>query len=382
MYIKFEDFYKKYPIKHLVLHEFNGKLISPCFATDQCKDYSRFMVYDGYFTFINSELPPATSKYNACCNVNGSMYSIPYGIYDSFNCITELDKDFNTVIHYIDMPGKGQFYSVASNGETAFSFPLGYSDTSYGIYIDNGIHLIPIDKKNNTKLHMGTVYCNGKYYSMPRGDAPGYVDLVSYDGKTIESYPLNIKNPEATRKYSDILVIDNKLYSMPYGELDGVNQVVVFDTDTSTHEMFDLAFPDSPKKFNTFIRLSDKIVGMPYGDEWHDNSNKGIVWDINTKETEIIDLGDLSFGGKYRFRSGINYKDCGYFFNTGSPNCPIIKINSDYTIEKKFINGYLFGRPLLYKDKMCVIGFNLETYKHYIFKFDSDLLYEQIEIPL
>ena len=28
---------------------------------------------------------------------------------------------------------------------------------------------------------MGTVYCNGKYWSMPRGDVAGYNNLVSFD---------------------------------------------------------------------------------------------------------------------------------------------------------------------------------------------------------
>ena len=43
MYKAFEDYYKDESIKHLVLHDWNGTLVSPPFATEKCRDYSSLM---------------------------------------------------------------------------------------------------------------------------------------------------------------------------------------------------------------------------------------------------------------------------------------------------------------------------------------------------
>jgi hypothetical protein len=185
-YKAFQDFYHEEAIKHLVLHNHNGVLISPPFATEKCKDYSKVMCLDGNdVTFIDLDLPPATSKFNAIASIGDSVWFIPYGIWDDFNIVVQL-KNGSPIYHKIDLPGKGQFYNIATDGKTAFSFPLGYEDTSYGIYIkDEKVQIIDFNKQGHTKLHMGTVYCNGSYWSAPRGDTPGYCDLVKFDGKDI-----------------------------------------------------------------------------------------------------------------------------------------------------------------------------------------------------
>ena len=41
MYKAFQDFYKEQSIKHMLLVEHNNELLSPPFATEKCKDYSK-----------------------------------------------------------------------------------------------------------------------------------------------------------------------------------------------------------------------------------------------------------------------------------------------------------------------------------------------------
>lgn len=383
MYIKFEDFYKIYPIKHFILHEFNGVLISPPFGTELCKDYGDIMIYDNsYMSYIKTNLPPATSKFNSCCNIGSSMYMIPYGIYDEFNCVLEMDTELNTTIHPTNIQGKGQFYSVATNGSTAFSFPLGYSDTSYGLYIENNtIKPIPLPNKGFSKRHMGTVYCNGRYFSMPRSDTPGYTELLAFDGNSVTSYILDIKNPDVTRKYSDILVMGDKLISMPFGETSGINEVVIFDTNTNSVELFELDFPDTAKKFNTFTDYQGKIIAMPYGDEHSTDSDYGVILDLTTKETTLINLPNLTFGGKYRFRSCVKCYGNVYFFNTGSPNCPVLKFDSSFNMSTLY-SEYLFGRPIVYNEAIYVIAFCRDTFKHYICKFNEDMSFTKEELSV
>ena len=129
-------------------------------------------------------------KTNAVVEASGSLWFIPYGIYDEFNTVVEL-RDLEIIYHHINKPGKGQFYSAASNGSSAFSFPLGYEETSYGIYInDRQVKPVEFDKRQHVKLHMGCVYANGKFWSMPRSDTEGYINLVSFDGEKFEKYPM------------------------------------------------------------------------------------------------------------------------------------------------------------------------------------------------
>jgi hypothetical protein len=160
-YKKFQDWYHQANIKHLILHNHNGYLISPPFATKKCEDYNKIMKYDGTVSYIDTELPKGTSKTNSVINVDGSSWFIPYAIYDEFNTVLELRNE--TVIHHkLEASGKGQFYSGASNGDVGFSFPLGYEGTQYALLIkDNNVTLLPFFH-TVSKAHMGAVYCNGK----------------------------------------------------------------------------------------------------------------------------------------------------------------------------------------------------------------------------
>jgi hypothetical protein len=375
-YKAFQDWYREGNIKHLLLHEHNGYLISPPFATERCKDYNKIMKYDGTVSYIDTKLPDAVSKTNAVVEVNGNSWFLPYGIYeDDYNTVLKLNKD-TPEYEYIKAKGKGQFYSGASNGETAFSFPLGYSGTQYCLYIkDNFPTLIPFNSVE--KAHMGTVYCNGSYYSMPRGDLPGYNDLVSFDGKDFHHYHVPV-NPEITRKYTDLIVVGDKLYSLPFGETPGLNEVVEFDTVTKEFTLHKLDIPDFAKKYNSMVIVGNSIIGMPYGDEYCNDSNYGVVFDIVTKKSKMFDIG-IKHGGKYRYRTGIEYKNFAWFFPGGSPQCPIYVINERGLAYRVFhYENQMFGRPVIYKDKIHVIAYDVvkETHSLYIFndRFESEVI--------
>ena len=58
---------------------------------------------------------------------------------------------------------------------------------------------------------MGTVWCNDRYFSMPRGDEQGYDKLLSFDGNTIQEYEVPYINKNITRKFTDCIVVGNKL---------------------------------------------------------------------------------------------------------------------------------------------------------------------------
>ena len=94
MYKAFEDYYKEENIKHLILHDWNGTLISPPFATEKCRDYSSLMFLDkGQTHFMNLDLPEATSKTNAVANVGESLWIVPYAIYDKLGKVVEVTKN-------------------------------------------------------------------------------------------------------------------------------------------------------------------------------------------------------------------------------------------------------------------------------------------------
>lgn len=371
-YKAFEDFYKEESIKHLVLHNHNGILVSPPFATEKCKDYSKVFCKDGdRMSFINLDLPPATSKFNAIVSIDDSIWFIPYGIWDDFNVVVQL-KDFKPIYHHIDKPGKGQFYSVATDGKSAFSFPLGYEETSYGLYIkDDALHTVDFDRQSHTKTHMGTVYANGKYWSAPRGDTPGYINMTSFDGTNIEAYPINVKNTDVTRKYSDIIVSGNILYILPFGETPGMCELIEFNTDTTTYKLHELDIPDFAKKYNTGVLVDDTIIALPYGDEHSDDSNWGLTYNIVTGKHSVFDIG-LSFGGKYRFRSGIAYGNNAMFLPTGTPSCPILTINkSGEILSRDMYADHLLGRPVIHDNKVVTMGHNFNDQESYVVTLDS-----------
>ena len=380
-YKAFQDWYHEAVINHLLLYTYEGKLISPPFCTENCKDYNRMMVYDGNIDYIDLDVPPATSKTNAVIEVDGDLWIIPYGIYDDFNVVVQI-KDYKPINHFIDKKGKGQFYSAATSGDSGFSFPLGYEDTCYGIYIkDQTVHTIDFDTGGKTKLHMGCIYEKGKFWSMPRCDEPGYVNLVSFDGENLRSRKLDKIDPTITRKYTDLLSVDGKLYALPFGETPGLREIIEYDIDNDNFEYYSIPGRDFTKKYNSFINVDKKIIGLPYGDEHDHDSNLGIVFDVETKEIIRFDIG-IGHGGKYRYRSGIEYNHYAFFFPSGTPQCPIIKVDIAGEIKKTlYLSQYMLGRAVLWKEKICVMAYEISSHRNLILIFDEDLNYE-IEISL
>lgn len=369
-YKAFDYFYKHAEIKHLVLHNHNDVLISPPFATDLCKDYNNILVIDNDITLHSTSLPPATSKFNSVCSIDDSVWMIPYGIWDEFNVIVEFDTK-KVKYHYIDKPGKGQFYSVATNGQTAFSFPLGYSDTAFGIYINNGVKTVDIETNNHTKMHMGTVFLNGRYWSPPRGDTENYCDILSFDGQ-LQKFTVDLETPSITRKYSDFIPYKNKLYALPYGENDVFNDLLIFDTDTDTYDLQRLDLSKFTKKYNTSILINNCIIAIPYGNEHEDNSSKGLIYNCDTNDYKEFKINQ-SFGGKYRFRSGTEFNGYAVFFPSGSPNVPLLVIDIDgNTKVELFFRDYVIGRPCHYKNQLVSLAYNVYTTEHFLFQLDKN----------
>jgi hypothetical protein len=381
-YKAFQDWYHEAEIRHLLLYEYQGNLISPPFATEKCKEYSRILIWNpSNYQYIDLNLPPVTSKTNAVVEADGSLWIIPYGIYDNFSTVVEL-RNTSVTYHHINQKGKGQFYSAASGDNCVFSFPLGYEETSYGIYITNRqVSTINFDKNNHIKLHMGCVYANGKFWSMPRSDTEGYIDLVSFDGNQFEKFPILEINSNVTRKYTDLIAVEETLYALPFGETSGLNDIIEFDTNSKKFTLHNINGPDFAKKYNALVLVGDKIIGVPYGDEHCQDSNWGIVFNINTKEITQFDIG-IFHGGKYRYRSGISYRDYAYFFPAGTPSCPIIKISQTGEIKGKLqLENTMVGRPIIYHDKIYVMCYNTNSKEQYIMSIDQDLKYN-IEFKL
>lgn len=377
-YKKFEDWYREGNIKHLLLYEHDGYLISPPFGTERCKDYCSIMVYNGSISYITDvTMPMVVSKTNCVVTVNNKSWFIPYGIYENSSTMIQLDK--KTPIEYpVDFVGRGQFYSGASNNNTAFSFPLGYEGTQYCLYIVDDIPKL-IHFNCVEKAHMGTVYHNGRYYSMPRGDKPGYNDLVSFDGEQFRRYYVPV-NSEITRKYTDLVVVGDKLYSLPYGEQSGLNEVVEFDPVTEQMKLYKLDVPDFAKKYNSMVKLGHKIIGLPYGDEYCNDSNYGIVFDTITKESKSFDI-KITHGGKYRYRCGIEFNGNAVFFPTGTPQCPVFVVDIEGNIVKIMnYEHHLFGRPVIYKNKLHILSYHIKNETHHLFIFDEKYKTEIIDL--
>lgn len=379
-YKAFQDYYKEAEIKHLLLHVHGDLLISPPFATDKCKDYSKVMVIDNtLISYIDLILPPATSKFNTSVSINDSVWFIPYGIWDDFNIVVELNN-LKPIYHTIDKPGKGQFYSAATDGATAFSFPLGYEDTNFGIYIKDGkVITVDFDVSDHTKLHMGTVWCNNRYWSPPRSDEAGYANVVCYDGAMITTYKVNVSDPTITRKYSDFVVCGNTLYALPYGEQPGMTEVLEFDTVSGDHYLHKLTVPDFAKKYNCMVLLDEVIIGLPYGTEKEFNSNWGVSFNTVTKESTAFDIGkELAHGGKYRYRCGINYNGSAVFLPAGTPSCPVIKITKDLQISSIQLEHVMLGRPVLHNKKLKALGHHMIDKTLSLYTFEEDLTYTEV----
>lgn len=377
-YKKFQDWYHEANIKHLMLFEHDGCLMSPPFATKKCEDYGKILKYDGSVSYIDTQLPIGTSKINSVIKVGDSSWFIPYAIYDDFNTVLQL-KGERILYHKLTKLGKGQFYSGASNGNEGFSFPLGYSETQYAIHIKNDrVISIPFAHAV-TKAHMGTVVCDNKFYSMPRGDEPNYCDLVCFNGSDFQRYTVPV-DTNVTRKFTDIIVVGKKLYSLPYGETAGLTEVIEFDTETNQFTKHILQIPDFPKKFNSMVLVNETIVGLPYGDKKDASSNYGIAFNTRTKESHTFDI-ELSFGGKYRYRCGVEYNNLAWFFPTGSADCPVLVIDEQGNIiYKRLFNGILMGRPLNYLNKICVLCYEILTQRQMIYVFDRNFNISEIPI--
>lgn len=377
MYKAFEDFYKEARIRHLVLEVNKDELVSPPFGTQNNPSYDMCAFYKDHTTLVSLDVPDATSKFNAVGVTDDSIWLIPYGIYDDLNVVVQI-KDKTPIYHKLDKKGKGQFYSVASHGNTACSFPLGYEDTQFLIYInDNKVKTINVDT-NEKKAHMGTVYCNGSYYSMPRGESVHYSNILEFDGKKVIKHKLDL--PEVSRKYTDAVVVGNKLFSLPFGETAGLNEVIEFDTKTKEYRLWKLNVDDFAKKYNTQVLVDDVIIGLPYGDEDSNDSDKGIIFDTVTKESFQFSIKE-SYGGKFRYRSGIAYKGSAYFLPAGTPGCALYKIDTKgIWVSKTYPDNLMFGRPVIYNDEIHTIVYNTYDNSSNLVKLNDSLDIETVAI--
>jgi len=372
-YKEFEDFYREATIKHLALFEHDGFLISPPFCTETCKDYSKVMVYKNKeIKFIDVDTPPATSKYNSMAAIEDSLFFIPYGIWDNFNTVLEL-RNFEPAYHEISSSASGQFYNLASDGKTAFSAPLGYDNVNFCIFIKNGkVTQVPVNT-SDLKCHMGTVFLNGMYYSPPRGECVHYNKILKFNPELEEITQLEVPGlPKAKRKYSDFIAVKNKLYALPFGHLESLSDILVLDTDTDQIELINLDIPAFLKKYNTGVLVGEKIIALPYGHKEELSSNLGLVFDTETHDYFTFDIGS-TFGGKYRFRSGVEFNGCALYLPTGSPNAEIMSVNTEGKIVfRTIMKDYVLGRPVIYYDKVCTMAYNINSKDHYLFSLDKN----------
>jgi hypothetical protein len=373
-YQSFEDFYRDAEIKHLVLFEHDGKLVSPPFCTDKCKDYSRVMIVENSLTtFVEVDTQPATSKYNTMANINGTLYFAPYGIWDNFNTLLSLNN-LEPRSYKIISNSKGQFYNMASNGNTGFASPLGYDPVSFAIYIkDWKIQQIEIPGTSELKRHMGTVFCNGSYFSPPRGESYDYNSILKFKVETDQLTLIPVPNlVRARRKYSDFIVAGNKLFALPFGRDLELKHVLVYDTVNETSDLVELDIPDFVKKYNGGVLVDDTIIALPYGHKDNGDANYGLIFNVDTYKHSTFDIG-LSFGGKYRFRSGIAFNNTAVFLPAGSPNADIIVVDKLGNIKfRKQMQEYILGRPIVYNSKIVSMAYKIQTKEHFLFTLDAD----------
>lgn len=380
-YKSFEDFYREAEIKHLVVWEHNGMLVSPPFCTDKCKDYSNVLYYkDGNIAYCLVDTPPATSKFNSMAVVGDSMWFAPYGIWDEFNAVLEI-KDNNPITHYIDSNSKGQFYNLASNGTSAFAAPLGYDTVSFALFIKDGkVKQIPMPDTGELKKHMGVVYCNGHYWSPPRGESYDYNQILKFNPDTEELSFLTVNLPKARRKYSDFIVAGDKLFALPLGRDLELNHMLILDTLTNETELVELNVPKFIKKYNAGVLLGDTIVAMPYGHKDDKNNNYGLLFNTKTYEHDVFDI-EQEFGGKYRFRCGIEFNNLAVFLPAGSQNTEIVAVNKEGAVVwKKLFKDYVFGRPVVYNNRVQTLAYHIETKKHVLFSITSN--FDTLIMPL
>ena len=366
-YKSFEDFYREAEIKHLVIWENDNDIISPPFCTDKCKDYSNVMVLNDTLKFIHTDTPPATSKFNSMARIGDSLWFAPYGIWDQFNTVLEI-RNGKAVSHTIDSNAKGQFYNLASNGTSAFAAPLGYETVSFALFIKDGVvKQIPMPDNGELKKHMGVVYLNGHYWSPPRGEGYDYNQILKFNPDTEELSFITVDLPKTRRKYSDFIVAGDKLFALPLGREFELKHMLIVDTLTDQTELVELNVPQFVKKYNAGVLLGDTIVAMPYGHKDDKDNNYGLLFNTKTYEHSTFDVGQ-EFGGKYRFRSGIEFNGLAVFFPTGSQNVDLMAVNNKgEVVWKRLFQDYVFGRPIVHDGRVKTIAYHIESKKHYLF---------------
>lgn len=385
-YKSFEDFYKDATIKHLVLFQHGDYLVSPPFCTDKCKDYSNVLIYkDGKITLIPVETSPATSKYNSMVSIGNSAFFAPYGIWDNFNTVLELNFDtMQPKYHTVDSTGKGQFYNMASDGVTAFAAPLGYEPVSFALLVKDGqVKQIPVPEDLALKRHMGSVYANGSYYSPPRGETLDYNCILKFNPDTETVTMIEVKDlPHSKRKYSDFIVVGDKLYALPFGREQYLQHMLILDTKDDSVELVELNVPKFMKKYNAGVVLADIIIAMPYGHKDDGDANYGLVFNTTTKEHSTFDIGE-AFGGKYRFRCGTAFNNLAVFLPAGTPGAPIIAVDKKgNVVYKEHFPEYIIGRPLVYKNCILSLAYHIETKIHYLFFLDKNFHTSYIRISV
>lgn len=372
-YKSFEDFYRDAEIKHLVIWDHDSEIISPPFCTDKCKEYSKVLrIKNGIASYQTVDTQSATSKFNSMARIGTSLWFAPYGIWDKFNTVLELQQDCS-ISHTINSTAKGQFYNLASNGSSAFAAPLGYETVSFALFIKDGqVKQIPMPNTGELKKHMGAVYHNGYYWSPPRGESYDYNQILKFNPETEELSFIEVDLPKARRKYSDFIIAGTKLFALPLGRDYELNQILVVDTITSLTELVELNIPKFVKKYNAGVLLDDTIIAMPYGHKNNNDANYGLIFNVNTYEHTTFDIG-VAFGGKYRFRSGIAFNGIAVFLPTGTPAAPIIAVDKKGNILfKKTMSDYILGRPLLFDNKISTLAHHVITNKLFMFTLDKD----------
>jgi hypothetical protein len=385
-YKSFEDFYHDAEIKHLVLFKHNNYLISPPFCTDKCKDYSRVLIYGvgGGVVWFDVDTPPATSKYNSMISIGDSAFFAPYGIWDKFNTVLELNTSGagKATYHTLDSTGKGQFYNMSTDGVTAFAAPLGYEPVSFCLFIKDGtVKQIPVPEDLALKRHMGSVFSNGNYYSPPRGETLDYNSILKFNPDTEQLTMIAVNElPNSKRKYSDFIAVGDKLFALPFGREQYLQHMLVLDTTDDSVELVELNVPKFMKKYNAGVAIDDVIIAMPYGHKDDGDANYGLVFNTSTYEHTTFDIG-VSFGGKYRFRSGVEFNGCAVFLPTGTPGAPIIAVDKTGKIlYNQSFPEYILGRPIVHDGVVHTIAYHIESKAHYMFRlFDNfDTTYERI----
>jgi hypothetical protein len=220
---------------------------------------------------------------------------------------------------------------------------------------------------------MGTVFLNGSYYSPPRGESYDYDRILKFEIETEQLTLIPVPNlVKARRKYSDFIVAGDKLFALPFGRDLELKHMLVYDTTQETVELVELNIPDFVKKYNGGVLIDDTIIALPYGHKDNGDANFGLVFNVDTYKHKTFDIGQ-SFGGKYRFRSGIAYNGVAVFLPAGTPNADIIVVDKEGNILfRKQMPAYIIGRPILYKNCITSLAYKIETKEHFLFKLDAN----------